>query len=108
VVRVETTLAPDALLDRMQRIERDFGRERGARNAARVLDLDIIDHDGRIVDAPGLTLPHPRLAARAFVLVPLRDVAPGWRHPVSGLSVDALIGRLPPGQAIEADPAPPQ
>lgn len=107
VVRVETSLAPRDLLDRLQAIERDFGRRRGARNAARIIDLDLLDYDGRISDDPALTLPHPRLHERAFVLVPLRDVAPGWRHPRSGQTVDAMLAALPPGQAIERDgPAP--
>jgi 2-amino-4-hydroxy-6-hydroxymethyldihydropteridine diphosphokinase len=103
VARVETDLSAEALLALLQVVERDFGRVRGARNAARILDIDLIDHDGRIVGTPTLALPHPRLAERAFVLLPLRDVAPDWRHPQSGRSVAALIEALPPGQAIEID-----
>ena len=103
VAQVETDLPPVALLAVLQAIERDFGRVRGARNAARILDLDLIDYDGRIVRTPDLVLPHPRLSERAFVLMPLRDVAPDWRHPQSDLSVSALIAALPPGQAIEVD-----
>ena len=53
-----------------------------------------------LLAGPAPQLPHPRMAERAFVLVPLRDVAPGWRHPVSGRSVDELIEALPPGQDI--------
>jgi 2-amino-4-hydroxy-6-hydroxymethyldihydropteridine diphosphokinase len=106
VARVETGLEPAALLALLHDIERDFGRERGARNAARVLDLDLIDHDGRIAEAPALTLPHPRLAERAFVLLPLRDVAPSWCDPRDGRSIDALIAALPPDQTIEVDESP--
>jgi 2-amino-4-hydroxy-6-hydroxymethyldihydropteridine diphosphokinase len=60
------------------------------------LDLDLLDYDGRIENGPPL-LPHPRMDARAFVLVPLREVAPDWRHPISGLTVSELIEKLPPG-----------
>jgi 2-amino-4-hydroxy-6-hydroxymethyldihydropteridine diphosphokinase len=102
VVRVETDLAPQALLSGLHRIEDDFGRRRGALNAPRTLDLDLLAH-GDQVSASGEwpTLPHPRLCERAFVLLPLGEVAPGWRHPVSGLGVDALIAALAPGQISE-------
>jgi 2-amino-4-hydroxy-6-hydroxymethyldihydropteridine diphosphokinase len=103
VVRVDTALEPSALLAVLHDVERAFGRERGMRNAARILDLDLIDHDGRIVDTPALTLPHPRLADRAFVLLPLRDVAPHWCDPRDGRSIDALIAALPPDQAVEVE-----
>ncbi|MEE9300605.1 MAG: 2-amino-4-hydroxy-6-hydroxymethyldihydropteridine diphosphokinase, partial [Alphaproteobacteria bacterium] len=114
VARLETPLAPEALLDRMLAIERRFGRRRGRLNAARVLDLDLLDYHGRIVardeGAGGtvLTLPHPRMHERAFVLVPLAEVAPGWRHPLTGQGLDELIDALPTGQKIEAlDAGPP-
>jgi 2-amino-4-hydroxy-6-hydroxymethyldihydropteridine diphosphokinase len=103
VVRVATALPPEALLAEMQRIEREIGRLRGARNAARIVDLDLLDYDGRRLETATLTLPHPRLAERAFVLVPLRDVAPDWRHPVSGLALSELLARLPAGQAVVRD-----
>jgi 2-amino-4-hydroxy-6-hydroxymethyldihydropteridine diphosphokinase len=101
VIRVETALGPIALLAALQAIEHEFGRVRGARNAARILDIDLIDYDGCIVDTPALTLPHPRLAARAFVLLPLRDVVADWCDPRTGRSIDALISALPADQAIE-------
>ena len=82
-------------------VERAFGRLRGVRNAARTLDLDLLDFDGRVA-APSdpVVLPHPRMDARAFVLLPLAEIAPHWRHPVSGRSVAELISALPEGQAI--------
>jgi 2-amino-4-hydroxy-6-hydroxymethyldihydropteridine diphosphokinase len=101
VARIETKMSPQALLARLHDIERGFGRERRARNAPRTLDLDLLDYDGRVEDGPPV-LPHPRMAARGFVLVPLRDVAPDWKHPVSGLSVTALMAALP---AAERSPA---
>lgn len=90
--------SPDALLALLHETEARFGRVRHRRNAPRSLDLDLIDWRGA-VRAPahedGLALPHPRLQDRAFVLLPLRDVAPHWRHPVTGASLDQLIGALP-------------
>jgi 2-amino-4-hydroxy-6-hydroxymethyldihydropteridine diphosphokinase len=90
VAMLRTSLAPDRLMARLHETETGFGRHRSARNAPRTLDLDLIDYDGRVEDGPP-TLPHPRIAERNFVLIPLRDVAPGWIHPVSGLSVEQLI-----------------
>jgi 2-amino-4-hydroxy-6-hydroxymethyldihydropteridine diphosphokinase len=94
VARIETGLSPQSLIAHMHEIERAFGRERGARNAPRTLDLDLLDYDGRVEAGPPV-LPHPRIASRGFVLVPLRDVAPDWKHPASGARVDALIAALP-------------
>ncbi len=103
VAVVETALDAPAVLAALHAIEADFGRTRGAVNAARVLDLDLIDYDGLVRDTDPV-LPHPRMAERAFVLLPLRDVAPGWRHPVLGHDVGALIAQLPPGQEIRRLP----
>jgi len=94
VARIETTLAPDALMKRLHGTETAFGRVRSRKNAPRTLDLDLLDYDGRVEDGPPV-LPHPRLSVRAFVLVPLADVAPGWRHPVSGLSAAEMLAALP-------------
>ena len=91
---VDTTHAPEGLMGVLHEIESRFGRTRGEKNAPRTLDLDLIDYDGRIEAGPP-TLPHPRMAERAFVLIPLADVAPAWRHPVSGHSVAELIAALP-------------
>jgi 2-amino-4-hydroxy-6-hydroxymethyldihydropteridine diphosphokinase len=86
---------PPSLLTALSAIEQAFGRVRGEPNAARTLDLDIIDMDGKIQLAPDPVLPHPRAHLRAFVLYPLRDVAPRWTHPVSGIGIDDLIAALP-------------
>jgi 2-amino-4-hydroxy-6-hydroxymethyldihydropteridine diphosphokinase len=95
VACVRTPLDPSSLMERLHRIEQEFGRVRGARNASRTLDLDLIDYDGRIMKGE-LRLPHPRLGSRGFVLKPLAEVAPDWRHPETGETVTALIAALPP------------
>ncbi len=102
VAVVETALTPAALLAVLQGIERDFGRIRGTRNEARILDLDLLAH-GRRISGPGElpVLPHPRLAERAFVVRPLAELVPDWRHPVSGLSALELAARLPGGPDAE-------
>ena len=77
------------------------GRSRRVRNGARVIDLDVRAYDDK-VSGPGERpeLPHPRLVGRAFVLVPLAEIAPGWRHPVSGRTVEDLVADLPKAQAV--------
>ena len=101
VARIETMLAPEALLGTLQRTEQRFGRARGRPNAPRTLDLDMLDYDGLIQDGPP-ALPHPRMHDRGFVLVPLGDVAPRWRHPVSQTTVEEMIAALPNSRQILA------
>ncbi len=100
VVAVETGLGPAALLDALLALEARFARRRSERNAARTLDLDLLDYDGRRCDAERLVLPHPRLHERRFVLAPLAEIAPQWRHPQIGLNPLELLQRLPPGQPL--------
>jgi 2-amino-4-hydroxy-6-hydroxymethyldihydropteridine diphosphokinase len=100
IATVATPLDPAELLALLHRTEARFGRVRRMPNEARPLDLDLLDYDGIVRDAAPV-LPHPRLHLRGFVLLPLRDVAPGWRHPVTGVDVVELIARLPPGQLAE-------
>jgi len=94
VARVATKLSPHALMELLHKTETAFGRVRSARNAPRTLDLDLVDYDGRVEQGPPL-LPHPRVAERGFVLVPLADVAPDWIHPVTRKTVRDLIAALP-------------
>jgi 2-amino-4-hydroxy-6-hydroxymethyldihydropteridine diphosphokinase len=96
MLRLKGEISPRALLDALQGIEQRAGRVRGVANAARTLDLDIIDMEGILSTESDPILPHPRAHVRAFVLLPLRDVAPNWIHPVLGLSVESLIAGLPP------------
>jgi len=95
VARVETSQTPLDLLRTLHRIEDRFGRARGVPNAARTLDLDLIDYDGQVRSEGEVILPHPRLSERAFVLLPLAEVAPGWVHPVTGKTLRELIAELP-------------
>jgi 2-amino-4-hydroxy-6-hydroxymethyldihydropteridine diphosphokinase len=104
VVVVETSLPPDDLLALLHETERRFGRERREVNAARILDLDLIAYGDLVrTDAPPL-LPHPRLHERAFVLLPLADVAPDWRHPADGRALPQMIRALPSEQSIRSLP----
>lgn len=92
VVEVASALPPEALLQALHRIETICGRVRQQRWEARVLDLDLLDHRGSVLAGPaGAILPHPRLQGRLFVLLPLQEIAPAWRHPVSGTGIADLI-----------------
>ncbi len=103
VARIATELPADRLLEALHEVEEAFGRVRSEPNAARRIDLDLLDYRREI--APGgpgrATLPHPRIAARAFVVRPLADLAPAWRHPVTAAPIAALVAALPPDQIIE-------
>jgi len=90
IALVEANGPPEALLEALFAIERAFGRNRAAPNAARTLDLDLVAHGRAVIDAPGLRLPHPRAHERRFVMGPLAEIAPGWRHPVSGRTAQEL------------------
>ncbi len=84
VAEIETDLEPEELLAALHAIEAGFGRRRSVRNAPRTLDLDLIAYHDQTREGEGLGLPHPRLSGRAFVLGPLVEIAPDWRHPLSG------------------------
>lgn len=84
VVRLVTRLDPDELLDHAERVEAERGRERTFRNAPRTLDIDLLLFDDRVIHTSRLTIPHPRMAERPFVLVPLLELDPGARDPENG------------------------
>jgi len=103
VAEVATSLSADDLLTALHEIEDLFGRVRSVPNAPRLVDLDLLDYRGEIA-APGAgkaILPHPRMAGRAFVLRPLADLDPRWRHPVSGETIGDLVKALPGDQVAE-------
>lgn len=97
IFEIETSLPPDELLQLLHHVEAAFGRVRRQRWEARVLDLDLIDYCGRVSGAPAAAiLPHPRLQDRLFVLLPLQEIAPNWRHPATGAGLETLISRAMP------------
>ncbi|MEO1265067.1 MAG: 2-amino-4-hydroxy-6-hydroxymethyldihydropteridine diphosphokinase [Pseudomonadota bacterium] len=97
-----TELSANTLLRHAKAVEKAAGRNPGVRFGPRPIDIDLIDYGGRIVRWPPvsrawrqLTLPHPRAHLRSFVLIPLIQIQPEWRHPVFGVSPEALLKRLP-------------
>jgi len=98
VVVVKTNLNPFCLLKALLKIELNMGRSRTSANAPRIIDLDLLAYDDQIIGEEGLTLPHPRLHERAFVLKPLEQIAPNWIHPVTGKSIKQLVKNLDPHQ----------
>jgi 2-amino-4-hydroxy-6-hydroxymethyldihydropteridine diphosphokinase len=97
VAEIETALPPKALLQRLHHIERMAGRRRTLRWGPRTLDLDLLDYHGRIETKPGRpVLPHPGMPARIFVLAPIMEIAPRWRHPQSHQTARTMLGNLDP------------
>lgn len=89
-----TELEPRPLLDALKAMERNLGRTRSRRYGPRRIDLDIVFYGDRVVAEPGLEIPHPRLAERAFVLTPAADIAADWRHPETGRTVAEHLALL--------------
>jgi 2-amino-4-hydroxy-6-hydroxymethyldihydropteridine diphosphokinase len=97
VALVEANAGPAGVLAALLKLEAELGRERWARNAPRTADLDLIAYGRRVIEEPGLVVPHPRAHERLFVMGPLTEIAPGWVHPVLGrtaaeLAASATVG----------------
>jgi 2-amino-4-hydroxy-6-hydroxymethyldihydropteridine diphosphokinase len=103
---IRTTLAAEALLEELLRIERAFGRVRGERWGPRTLDLDLLLFGDLQRQEPILTVPHPHMLERPFVLTPLAEIAADWREPRSGHTIGELAARLGPGGLLERRPRP--
>ena len=103
VVRLSTLLGPKDLLALCQSIEAALGRDRSKEvpGGPRPIDLDLVSYGELVMDEEELTLPHTRLAERAFVLEPLRELEPGFVHPATGISIQEMLSALPPGQRAE-------
>jgi 2-amino-4-hydroxy-6-hydroxymethyldihydropteridine diphosphokinase len=104
VVRIHTTLEPEALFHQLKRIEADLGRSADFRNAPRIIDLDLLTYDAVLLKTPNLEIPHPRMHQRTFVLYPLAELEPSFRHPATGMTIDDLIAQLPdPSRVVALD-----
>jgi 2-amino-4-hydroxy-6-hydroxymethyldihydropteridine diphosphokinase len=99
-VKLDTEKMPKQLLGAILGLEREMGRQRGKKKGPRIIDIDILLFGSSIIEAPGLTVPHPALHQRRFVLEPLAEIASEARHPVFKRTVRELRDALPPGQAV--------
>jgi 2-amino-4-hydroxy-6-hydroxymethyldihydropteridine diphosphokinase len=99
-VALETADTPQQLMAALLKIERDMGRQRVERKGPRTIDLDILLFGDEIIESPELTIPHPAMHQRRFVLAPLAEIAPSARHPVLKKTVQQLLDALPAGQEV--------
>ena len=100
VAALETCRSPRGLLDFLQTIEREMGRERREKWGPRIIDLDLLFYDDQVIQTEGLVIPHPRLHERRFVLAPLRDIAPDLRHPLLNKPISELLAELLEGEKV--------
>ena len=100
VAEVFTETTPQNVLRILLDVEKRLGRVRSTPNAPRVIDLDLLDFHGQVINEMNLVLPHPRMAERAFVLAPLNEIAPDWRHPVLGKSATTLLDEVKNEQIV--------
>jgi 2-amino-4-hydroxy-6-hydroxymethyldihydropteridine diphosphokinase len=94
VVQLETDITPNSLLSVLREIERSLGRDEDNRSGPRTIDLDILFYGERVINEPGLTVPHPRLHQRRFVLMPLSELDPLWIHPTLGRAISQLLAEV--------------
>jgi 2-amino-4-hydroxy-6-hydroxymethyldihydropteridine diphosphokinase len=100
VFEARTDIQPLDLLAALKKIEMDMGRLPAVRYGPRLIDLDILFYGHETINLPGLAIPHPAMGQRAFVLVPLADLIPGFRHPVTGLLIKEMLAGLDTGSVI--------
>ena len=94
VAEIATSISPDELLERVKKVEQDMGRKAGPRFGPRIIDIDILLLEDQVVDEPNLNVPHVSLHERAFILVPLSELAPDLVHPVFGVTVATLAAKV--------------
>ena len=94
VLEVQTKMRPGRLLAYLKRIEKKMGRMKTFRNGPRLIDLDILFYGQRVMERSKLCIPHPRLHERSFVLVPLKDIAPEFNHPVLNMTVESMLAKI--------------
>jgi 2-amino-4-hydroxy-6-hydroxymethyldihydropteridine diphosphokinase len=99
-VSLETSLGPEELMSRLLDIERELGRERIQKKGPRTIDIDILLFGNLVMNSTELTIPHPAMAERRFVLAPLAEIAPGVVHPLLKKTVSELLAELPAGQNV--------
>ncbi len=100
VVALQTTISPSELIGRVLEVERSLGRERVQKKGPRTIDVDILLYGNWVIESPELTIPHPGMALRRFVLAPLAEIAPDAYHPVLKKTARQLLEELPPGQNV--------
>ena len=105
-IALETNASPEALLESILPIEKEMGRQRVRRKGPRTIDIDIVLFDDAILDSPELTIPHPAMQQRRFVLQPLAEIASAVRHPLLKKTVRELLDALPAGQEVRKHPSP--
>ncbi len=108
VAKLETEKMPKQLLGAILKIEKSMGRQRQQKKGPRIIDIDILLFGTAVIDAEGLTIPHPALPERRFALEPLTEIAPGVRHPVLKRTARELLAELPAGQAVRRVKGPPE
>jgi 2-amino-4-hydroxy-6-hydroxymethyldihydropteridine diphosphokinase len=101
LISVETEIPPEELMDRLLSIERTMGRVRDVKWGPRIIDLDLISCGDTVMKTEKLTLPHPEIQNRAFVLVPIRQIEPKWVHPVTGKTAGEMLNELSEGQGVQ-------